>query len=152
MSVSKVALTRENIKAIADTVTGLSASRNVLGLDDIGATTDFFATIVSTGPYLQIRPAKIGKIDETSFMKGFSVECRLYFGFANDADYTYTAIEDLLYTTGTGLIDSLMTVTNWTGASLSTPQSISDIAEPEILTDKKPIVAMYTLTLEFDGL
>ena len=149
-TVSKVALTRENIKAIADAVSGLTAARNVLGVDDIGATTEFFNTIVSSGPYLQIRPAKVSNVDVTSFMKSFSIECRLYFGYTNDADYTYTAIEDVLYTVTTGLIDALLTTANWT--TLAVPQSIDGIDEPEILSNKKPAVGMYTIVLNFEGI
>lgn len=152
MAVSEVALTRLKLKAIADAVPGLTAARNVLGTHDLSVTDTFLATIVTDGPFLSIRPARMTDRDMTTGSMKYEVDCMLYFGFANDAEYDWTAIEDVLFTGATGLLAALGTVTNWRASSsvvASLPQSI-DLSEPEKKIDK-PIVAWYKLTLRFVG-
>jgi len=43
-----------------------------------------------------------------------------------------------------------LTTANWT--TLAVPQSIDGIDEPEILSNKKPVVGMYTIVLNFEGI
>lgn len=146
MATSTEAKARERLKAIADGVSGLSAARNVLGVDDFGASTELFLDMVSGGPYLKVLPAKREETDIQAGTKKFSIVAHLYFGFANDADYDFTAIEDIFFP----LVNALALASNWTSASVVSPTDVSTDG-PELKTNHKPIIGMYTITLNFMG-
>jgi hypothetical protein len=139
---------REKIKSIADATTGFTASRNVLGLDDLSVSTEFLKGLVSSGPYLSIRPARQLGVVQAQCIYNFEIPCDLWFGFAADADYTFETIENLVFTASTGLRSRLMARSNWTG---TTPPLgfVSDY--PELRTDLKPVVGIYRFTMTFMG-
>lgn len=144
MATSAEAKTRLRIKAIADTVSGLSAARNKLGLNDLSADTEFLNTLVSAGPYLIIMPAEPVAYDSTTLLSHFKVELVLWIGAANNADNDYTAIEDLFATLRT----AIMNRANYT--TVCPPQDMTDISR-EVRTDLTPNAITYKMEIAFIG-
>lgn len=154
MATSEIAKTRLKIKAIADGTTGLTAARNVLGLHDLAEPDTFLDTLVSDGPFLSIRPARMTGRDQTTGSNKFEVDCYMYFGFANNSEYDWTAIEDVLFTSTTGLLARLGTTSNWRpgdATDASIPQNIDFSGDPECKTTNSPILAWYKWTFHFVG-
>lgn len=147
-AISKPGKIREQIKVIVAATTGFTDARAILGIDDLGASVEFKKNIVTDGPYVLIRPAVLA-MDEVSVSGSVSYDFQfdVYFGFAGDADYDFTAIEDLLFTAATGLIPKLRTNATWTAASLPVPSGITQLGPPQIQTTHKPAIGRYSFSM-----
>jgi len=136
---SVLSITRDRVKTILGTVTGLSASRIKLGTVDFSASTEFLNTIVSGGPYVIV-----GKPSRTASLSGGIYEWELplkyYHGYADDADNDYKAIDDILELARS----ALNTFTNYTDCAMPTGEVSID--SPEELSEK-PRVVMHEITL-----
>lgn len=133
---------RSRLKTIAATVAGLTASRIVRGEDDISTSSEFFRTIVSDGMYLLIGPASQAGFDASNRFNQVDISVSLFFGFANDADYDFEAVETVLF----GLRSKYANGANF--IDCTAPSSIS-ISLPEIDRTLKPIVGRYNMQLTF---
>jgi hypothetical protein len=148
MSTSPFALSRQQIKSIAQTVwtaKSYPTANVVLGLLDIPETTELLAGL-TTAPYLQILPA-----DAEEFHTGnapimdYYIDCELWFGFTNNADYDYTAIEDVRSTLAANLADYTKYGTT------PPPLHVAPGTRPSIRSDLSPIAGLYLLTVYFKG-
>ena len=136
---SVLSTTRDRIKTILGTVAGLSAARIKLGTVDFSASTEFYNTIVSGGPYVVI-----GKPSRTASLSGgiyeWEIPIKYYTGYADDADNDYKAIDDVLELARA----ALNTMTNYTDCAM--PFGEVSIEEPEDLNEK-PHVVMHEIKL-----
>jgi hypothetical protein len=103
------------------------------------------AGTVSGGPCLCVRPARTS-FKMTTLTRTFVVVCELWFGFAANASYDFTAIEDVLYSS---LLPALTTESNY--SDVGPPMDVQEIEEPEIDKSQDPIVGKYQITLSFKG-
>lgn len=100
---------------------------------------------VTAGPCLFIRPART-QFSMTSRTRTFSFDCELVFGFAANADYTFAAIEDVLYSS---VLPALVTEASY--SDCAPPMEVLEISEPEIDQSQDPIVGKYRITMSFKG-
>lgn len=100
---------------------------------------------VSAGPCLTVRPARTS-FNMTTQTRNFIVVCELWFGFAANASYDFTAIEDVLFSS---VLPALTTEGNY--SDCAPPVEVQDIDEPEIDKNQDPIVGKYVITLTFKG-
>ncbi len=138
---------RERLKALADSVAGLTAARVKLGLVNFDYSTEFFQDLVTLGPMLVIKPAVIDGYDQTTKESKFTLECELWFGITADADYTFIAVEEILFGSS-GLRVAWSESSNFT--TILEPLEMT-IGAPEVRTDFKPLVAKYTISLRCRG-
>lgn len=205
---------RTTMATLAASVTGLAASRIKLGVDDFGASVDFFkkfrsaaittkaltsnvatittsaahnyevgdvvtnvldtpdttfdgaytvasvpttttytfaktasnvASTAATGltmhtPYLVILPAVRTGLIVPQMDSEIEIIARLHFGFENNADYTFTAIEKILFP----LMDA------WQGVLGAALEGMTSSA-PEMDSSLSPIVGKYEITLTLRG-
>jgi len=103
---------------------------------------------VTAGPCLFIRPARTA-FNMTNKNKNFRVDSELWFGFAANADYTFTAIEDVLFDPTTGVLTALVNEDNY--SDCAPPMEVQEVEEPELDTSQDPIVGKYRLTMSFKG-
>lgn len=136
--------TRLRLKTIADNVTSLDATRNVLGAVDIDADTDFLATMITEGPYLVIKPASMTEFTLNPVRNQFEIECELLFGFPADEDYTYVAIENIVF----ALRNAWALSDNYTDVSMPVTMTLS---APETRFDLSPVIGSYKFLMGFVG-
>ena len=102
-------------------------------------------TLVSSGPYVTVGRAKFkdGSISSAAFY-AFDVEVNFWFGWADDADETFVAIEDVFVTA----LGALMAKASWTGSDYGmypTGYDLDDITEDA----GKPRKLHYAVTMHF---
>lgn len=123
-----------------------TTSQVVLGKYNWAANTDFFANIVTTGPWLYIKPTGPGEADGQTFNGEFQLHADLVYGFANDAAYDWTVPDDLIAT----LVKAFVSYAKFVlGNALGAFRVSWD--EPETRDDLKPVVArtVFTITGKF---
>lgn len=113
----------------------------VLGNYDWSAGTNFFANILTTGPWLFVLPSS-GEADGQHFNGQFRFPVDLVYGFAGDAAYDWTAIEDIMAL----LIQAWVRYSEFVSGLSLGPLRI-EWTEPEVRSDLKPIVARTRFTL-----
>lgn len=123
--------------------------RVYLGIDDLAANNSILSSLTS-GPYLSIGPALPSDFDSTTCYSRFDVDCELWFGAANDADYTFTDIEDFIFANSTGLRAKWLTISNYTSGEGVPPARQITFSKPEMRTDLKPMIGVYRMTLRFN--
>jgi hypothetical protein len=148
MATNTIPLSRERLKAILDDTTGggltLAAARVKLGVVNQAATDEFFNNIVTAGPMCVIGPADIGdrNLQQQTFL--FDIPAYLWIGYAADADYDYTAAEDLV----SEILKKLANVSLYsTGAKPVNGIGIDRDDEVNL----KPKVICYKFTLQYVG-
>ena len=136
---------RERIKSILDGVTGLTAARTKVGNVNLAADNTFLTTLVSSGPYVTVGRAKFkdGSISSPSFY-AFDVDVNFWFGWADDADETFVAIEDVFV----GALGALMAKASWTGSDYGMFPTGYDLDE-SIEDAGKPRKLHYVITMHF---
>lgn len=100
---------------------------------------------VTAGPCLFIRPART-QFSMTTKTRNFVFDSELWFGFAANTDYTFTAIEDVLFDS---VLPALVLETNY--SDVGPPMEIQEVEEPELDLSQDPIVGKYRLTMNFKG-
>lgn len=136
---------RERIKSILDAVSGFTAARVKLGNVNLAADNTFLTTLITSGPYVTVGRAKFkdGTISSAAFY-AFDVEVNFWFGFADDADETFVALEDVFV----GALSALMAKSSWTGTDYGmfpTGYDLDDITEDS----GKPRKLHYAITMHF---
>lgn len=142
MAVTTQVNTRNRIKSIAEVASGLTSATIKLGIVDLSASSEVWKNITTTR-YVVIGPAETVEFEPATGRTAFRVVTRIYFGFAADADYDLTAIEDVIFNFQDDLIDPA----NWSGYA---PAPIGvRIGKPRLKRKVKPIVGMYEIELVF---
>lgn len=132
---------QQNIKTVAPFST--TPSQVVLGNYDWAAGTDFFANIVTTGPWIYISPTR-GHSSGREYNAEFELYVDLMYGYVGNAAYDFTTIEDIM-----GAV--LNTIVSYSKFVTGGSQGYYDLkwGLPEIRTDLTPIVARTRFSMEF---
>jgi len=134
---------RTAVQTASQTVAPFSATTTqvVLGNYNWGPGTNFFANILTTGPWLFILPCS-GEADGQQFNGEFDFFVDLVYGFANNANYDFTAIEDIQAL----LIQAWVRYSKFVSGLSLGPLRIS-WSEPEVRSDISPVVARTRFVL-----
>lgn len=134
------------LKTIAQTVSGIDDARIVLGLADIGASTDWWRQLddsVSTtgGPYLVILPFEMTGMNDA---RNAEVEtlARLYTAVAKDAAQELTTQQTLVC----AVRDAWLLASNFSDCPAPTNIRYS---RPQLVMDRDPVRLMWEFTLSF---
>ena len=96
------------------------------------------------GPAFFVMPAEMTGFSASSRLSEYTVDCLLYFGFPYDADYDFTAIENIAF----AVRNALVAPEAWTDAPY--PTGGLTMSKPELL-DLRPMVGLYRFALSFMG-
>jgi hypothetical protein len=150
MATSPQALSRLQLQTMATavfTALSLDTSRIKLGLANIADNVELLGTLVSAGPYLMIRPATTARISSTEKIMPYVVECQLYYGAAQNSDFDFTAVEDLVYGP-TGLVTKFL---DFTAYGTTAPAIHVSAAGPDVRSDLNPMAISYSIEVQFLG-
>lgn len=138
---------RAQLRAIAFALAGtpFPIAQIPIGVKNFAITDHFLKQLLSTGPWLVISPAK-PKHSMTTGTREIEVRCHVWFGADKDADFDYTAIEDLVLKK---LLPALANEDNYT--LCGPPVGDIDVELPELDESVQPLTGKYTLTLNFKG-
>lgn len=126
---------------------GLTASRVYLGVKDLAVDADFFRSLVTTGPAIQVRPA-VGDEQDWQGHFSYTVTIRAYYGYAKNADNDFTVFEN----TNGAARAALGLASNYTGSTKGNPPESGKWMGPEEdVENQVGIVVKYELTLPFLG-
>lgn len=136
---------RTGLQTVARTVAPFSGTtaQVVLGNYDWAAGTNFFANIVTTGPWIFILPVS-GSADGQTFNSDFHVNADLIHGFPNDAAYDWTAIDDIKAL----LIAAWVQASQFVHGAVLGPFGV-EFGDPEVRSDLKPVVARTRFAFTF---
>lgn len=141
---SVLSLTRERVRTILATVTGLTtAGQIVLGTKDFAANVEFLNTIVTNGPFVVIgKPAR--DRGQSGGIFEWTIPIKYFAGYADDADNDYKSIDDTLELA----MIALNNMASYTDCYK--PFQGIETSEPEELSEK-PRVVMHEITLRGMG-
>ena len=145
---SNIGKTRDCLKTIVAnvfTALSLAPARAKVGLDDIAANEDFFKDIITNKPLCVVRPANIDDANLQTRIIEYTIELKLYIGFASDADYTYEDAENL----NNAIQEALMNPANYTAGASKPIFGMSSQLDEDL--SFKPRVICYTWSLKFQG-
>lgn len=142
MAASNWTLTRQRAKTILGTVDGLTANRIVIGLKDWKPSDEFLRDLPTAGPFVLIRPTQQGDYNLSMKQCESTVDVVLYYGYPDDADQDFTAVEDLVALMMAKLFDPAL----WTTGNR--PWQANDVDYDDSYS-KKPRIIEYTITMGF---